>query len=154
MTTDAPAVKQMEQRLSLVTLGVADLARARAFYEALGWRAATGPDSPVCAFDMNGMTLGLYSRQALADDAGLPPDGSGFGGMALAHNVRTRAEVARLLEAAVAAGGTLVKAAQDVFWGGHSGYFADPDGHLWEVAWNPHAPLGPGGEFQWHGHKG
>lgn len=149
-----PPTKKMEQRLSIVTLGVADLARARAFYEALGWRAATAPDCPVCAFDLNGMTLGLYGREALAEDAQVSPAGEGFRGAALAYNVREKSEVAEVLAAAVAAGGRLVKAAEDVFWGGHSGYFADPDGHLWEVAWNPHAPLGPNGEFQWNGWNG
>ena len=144
-------MKKMEQRLSIVTLGVSDLARSRAFYQALGWKSATPPDSPVCAFDLNGMTLGLYGRDSLAEDAKIPPEGGGFRGVTLAYNVREKFEVAEVLEAAVAAGGTLVKAAEDVFWGGHSGYFADPDGHLWEAAWNPHSPLGPNGEFQWHG---
>ena len=141
----------MEPRLSIVTLGARDLAKSRAFYEALGFRAATPTDSPVCAFDLNGMALGLYGRDALAADAGVSAEGGGFRGVALAYNVREKSEVAPVLDAAVAAGGKLVKAAEDVFWGGHSGYFADPDGHLWEVAWNPHSPLGPNGEFQWNG---
>lgn len=83
------------------------------------------------------MVLALWSREALAQDAGVPSQGSGFSGMALAFNARSREEVAAVLEEAVAAGATLVKPAADTFWGGHSGYFADPDGHLWEVAWNP-----------------
>ena len=149
MSGDSP--KKMEQRISIVTLGVSDMARARAFYEALGWRASTPPDCPVCAFDLNGMTLGLYGRDALAEDAKVSPEGGGFRGAALAYNVREKSEVAEILALAESAGGSLVKAAEDVFWGGHSGYFADPDGHLWEVAWNPHAPLGPNGEFQWNG---
>ena len=152
MKNESP--KKMEQRVSVITLGVRDIARARAFYEALGWTACTPPDSPVCAFDLNGMTLGLYGWDALAEEAKIPADGGRFLGAALAYNVREKSEVAPVLAAAVAAGGTLMKAAEDVFWGGHSGYFADPDGHLWEVAWNPHAPLGPNGEFQWNGVKG
>ena len=146
-------MKKMEQRVSIVTLGVSDLPRSRKFYEALGWRAATPPDSPVCAFDLQGMTLGLYARTALAEDAKISAEGEGFRGVALAYNVREKGEVSEVLESAVAAGGILVKAAEDVFWGGHSGHFADPDGHLWEVAWNPHSPLGPKGEFQWNGAK-
>ena len=85
--------------------------------------------------------MALYPREALADDAGVPTEGSGFTGVTLAHNVRTREEVDAVLDEAVAAGATLVKAAQDVFWGGYSGYFADPEGYLWEVAWNPYFPI-------------
>ena len=85
--------------------------------------------------------LALYGRDALAEDAHLPPDGRGFGGITLAHNVRRREDVAAVLAEAEAAGGRILKPAQDVFWGGHSGYFADPDGHPWEVAWNPYFPF-------------
>jgi uncharacterized protein len=127
----------MEQRLTLVTLGVGDLARARAFYEGgLGWRRANTEDE-VAFYQLGGMVLALFSREALAEDAGLPVQGDGFPGIALAYNTRSRDEVADVLAEAVAAGGTLVKAASDTFWGGHSGYFSDLDGHLWEVAWNP-----------------
>jgi hypothetical protein len=127
----------MEQRLSLVTLGVADLDRARRFYEdGLGWRRGND-HAEVVFFQAGGMILGLFSRRALAEDAGLPDDGRGFGGIALAYNARTRAEVDAVLAEAAAAGAKILKPAHDAFWGGYSGYFADPDGHVWEVAWNP-----------------
>jgi catechol 2,3-dioxygenase-like lactoylglutathione lyase family enzyme len=127
----------MEQRLSLVTLGVVDLERARRFYEnGLGWRR--GNSHPEVAFyQIGGAVLALWGREALAQDAGLPDAGSGFGGIALAYNARTREEVDAVLAEAEAAGATILKAAEDAFWGGYSGYFADPDGHVWEVAWNP-----------------
>jgi uncharacterized protein len=127
----------MEQRLSLVTLGVTDVGRARRFYEdGLGWRR--GNDHPdVVFFQLGGMVLALWGREALAEDARLPGAGSGFGGIALAYNTRSREEVDEVLKEAEAAGATILKPAEDTFWGGYSGYFADPDGHLWEVAWNP-----------------
>jgi catechol 2,3-dioxygenase-like lactoylglutathione lyase family enzyme len=131
----------MEPRVSLVTLDVADMARARRFYEALGRRASPASSEDVTFFQAGGMLLSLYGRAALAKDANLPADGSGFGGIALAHNVCERADVAHVLGEAKAAGGTILKPAGDVFWGGHSGYFADPDGHPWEVAWKPHFPI-------------
>ena len=130
----------MEPRISLVTLGVADMARARRFYEALGWRAS-GPGEGVTFFQAGGMILSLYGRAALAEDAHLPAEGAGFGGATLGYNVRERADVDRTLDEARAAGATILKPAEDVFWGGYSGYFADPDGHPWEVAWNPHFPI-------------
>jgi catechol 2,3-dioxygenase-like lactoylglutathione lyase family enzyme len=126
----------MEQRLSLVTLGVADLDRARRFYEALGWRRAND-HAEVVFFQAGGMVFGLWSREALAEDARVPAAGSGFRGIALAYNTRTRAEVDTVLAEAEAAGGQILKPAEDAVWGGYTGYFADPDGHLWEVAWNP-----------------
>ncbi len=127
----------MEQRLSLVTLGVADLERSRRFYEGgLGWRRGNA-HAEVVFFQIGGAVLALFGRAALAADARLPAAGSGFGGITLAYNTRTRAEVDRVLAEAEAAGGTILKPAQDAFWGGYSGYFADPDGHPWEVAWNP-----------------
>lgn len=127
----------MEQRLSLVTLGVADLARARRFYEeGLRW-CRTNRDDGIAFYQLGGIVLALFSRDELAKDAGLTAEGSGFRGVALAYNVRSRDEVGAVLAEAEAAGGTIVKPASDVFWGGHSGYFADPDGHLWEVAFNP-----------------
>ena len=132
----------MEQRLSMVTLGVVDLARARRFYEAgLGWTPSGASCDQVAFFQVGGVVLGLYPREALAEDAKVAPDGSGFGGIALAYNGRTRDEVDRVLAKAEAAGATILKPAQDVFWGGYSGYFADPDGHPWEVAWNPDWPI-------------
>lgn len=128
----------MEPRLSLVTLGVADMARARAFYEGLGFRASSASQDSVTFFQIGPLALGLFGRDALAADAGAPAGApGGFSGITLAQNVRTREAVAAVLAEAEAAGGRIVKPAEDVFWGGHSGYFADPDGHLWEVAWNP-----------------
>jgi catechol 2,3-dioxygenase-like lactoylglutathione lyase family enzyme len=131
----------MEPRISLITLGVADIARARRFYEALGWRAGGPSNEHVAFFQLGGMALSLYGRQALAEDARQSPQGSGFAGIALGQNLRSREQVDALLAEVEAAGGTILKPAEDVFWGGYSGYFADPDGHLWEVAWNPHFPL-------------
>ncbi len=135
----------MEPRISLITLGVADMAKSRAFYENLGWQSGSQSNSDVTFFQAGGMILGLYGRAALAADAGVTDSTSGFAGIALAYNGRDKAEVDAVLAEAVAAGGTLVKAAEDVFWGGYSGYFADPDGHLWEVAWNPSFPIASDG---------
>jgi catechol 2,3-dioxygenase-like lactoylglutathione lyase family enzyme len=127
----------VEQRVSLVTLGVEALDRAARFYEAgLGWRR-TGNTEGVVFFQLPGAVLALWSRAALAADAGLPPSGSGFSGVALAYNARSRDEVEAVLQEAKAAGGSLLKPALETFWGGYSGYFADPDGHIWEVAHNP-----------------
>ncbi len=128
----------MEPRLSLVTLGVADVARSRTFYERLGFTASPASQEGIVFFPAGGVVLALYGRDALAEDAHLPPNGGGaFGGIALAHNVHKREDVAERLAKAEAAGGHILKPAQDVFWGGYSGYFADPDGHPWEVVWNP-----------------
>jgi len=130
----------MEPRISLVTLGVTDLARSVRFYhEGLGLPLREGSDVSVVAFfETRGTWLALFPREALAADAGVPADGSGFPGFSLAHNARTREEVDAVLDRAQASGARLVKAAGDTNWGGYSGYFADPDGYLWEVAWNPH----------------
>ncbi|MEO1557591.1 MAG: VOC family protein [Pseudomonadota bacterium] len=140
----------MEQRVSLITLGARDLAGLARFYEALGWARVDSPDG-VIAFDLIGQTLGLYPLDALAEDIGVPVDALGRGAMTLAYNVRTKSDVAPLLARAAAAGAQILKPAKDVFWGGHHGYFADPEGHIWEVAWNPFSPLGPNGAFQWNG---
>jgi uncharacterized protein len=137
----------MEQRLSLVTLGVADLDRSRHFYETLGWRRH-GAHAEVVFFQAGGMALALWSRQALAADAQLAAEGSGFAGIALAYNTRTRDEVDRVLDEAKAAGATIPKPAEEASWGGYAGYFADPDGHLWEVAWNPHWTVAEDGSIR------
>ncbi len=141
----------MQQRISLITLAVADLARSAAFYEALGWTRVDSPDG-VVAFDLIGQTLGLYPREALARDMGIPvSDIAGFSGITLAHNVATKAAVRPLYRAALKAGGRTIREPHDIFWGGHIAYFADPDGHVWEIAHNPFSPLGPDGAFQWNG---
>ena len=126
----------MEQRLSLVTLGVSDLKRARAFYERLGWATATAPDADVIFFQVGGMVLGLWDRAALADDS-MAQDGGGWGGVTLAQNVRSPSAVDALITEARAAGATIAREPAATFWGGYSGLFADPDGHCWEVAHNP-----------------
>lgn len=136
----------MKPRISMITLGVRDLARSVEFYEkGLGLPRRESPPE-VAFFPLDGTWLGLYGRDALAEDATVPAEGSGFAGVALAHNVASEAEVDRVLEQAVAAGARLVKPGQKVFWGGYSGYFADPDGHLWEVAHNPFLWIGPDDE--------
>jgi catechol 2,3-dioxygenase-like lactoylglutathione lyase family enzyme len=127
----------MEQRISLVTLGVADLAAARRFYEALGWRTRAAPGDDVVFFQTGGLVLALWGRAALAEDTGVANSG-GWGGITLAHNVRSPAEVDTVLAEAAAAGGTLLRKGAPTFWGGYSGVFADPDGHAWEIAHNPH----------------
>lgn len=137
----------MEQRVSLVTLGVTDLERSRNFYERLGWRRSMASAQGVAFFQTGGMALSLYPRSALAQDAGIPPEGHGFSGITLAYNARSREEVDAVLAEAVAAGAKLLKQAQEVFWGGYSGYFSDPDGFLWEVAWNPSFPMAEDGSI-------
>jgi hypothetical protein len=128
--------------LTVVTLGVSDLARSRRFYcEGLGFLASSTSNEHVVFIDAGGVVLGLYAREPLAKDAQLSPEGSGFGGVTLARNVGAKAEVDAALEAARKAGAQILKPAQEVFWGGYSGYFADPDGHPWEVAYNPHWKL-------------
>ena len=131
----------MEPRISFVTLGVRDLERAARFYTEV-LRLPRRPSPPEIAFfDMGATRLALYGRDLLAADAGVSPEGGGFPGFTLAHNVRSPAEVDALLAEVAAGGGRLVKPAHEADWGGYSGYFADPDGFLWEVAWNPHFPL-------------
>ncbi|MFY9854856.1 MAG: VOC family protein, partial [Terracidiphilus sp.] len=127
----------MEQRVSIITLGVADLKRSSDFYERLGWKRSMVKAEGVVFFQAGGMALALYPRAELAKDANIAPDGHGFSGVALAYNTRSRAEVDTVLEEAEAAGARLIKPAQEAFWGGYSGYFSDPDEFLWEVAWNP-----------------
>jgi hypothetical protein len=139
----APEVT-MEQRLSLVTLGVRDLARARQFYEALGWTPATAPAEDVVFFQCGGMVVGLWDRATLAEDSGIE-DGGGWGGVALAHNVRSPAEVDAVIEEARSAGATISREPGETFWGGYSAAFVDPDGHPWEVAHNPGWPLAADG---------
>lgn len=131
----------MQPRLTLVTLGVSDLARARAFYEAWGWKASSASQPEVVFFQANGLALALWGRADLAEDAGIEDKPTGFSAVSLAYNARSKEEADEVYALAIAAGGKAVKPLHDVFWGGYSGYFADPDGHLWEVAWNPAFPL-------------
>jgi catechol 2,3-dioxygenase-like lactoylglutathione lyase family enzyme len=126
----------MEQRVSLVTLGVRDLARARSFYEALGWRMGAAPADNVAFFQTGGSILGLWDRRLLAEDSGVQ-DGGGWGGVTLAHNVRSPREVDEVMAQAEAAGATIARPAGATFYGGYSGVFVDPEGHPWEVAHNP-----------------
>ena len=130
----------MEQRLSLVTLGVADLAIARRFYEALGWRTGAEPDDDVVFFQAGSMIVALWSRASLAEDSGVE-DAGGWGGVTLAYNTRSPAEVDAVLEEARAAGARIARQGGETFWGGYSGVFVDPDAHPWEVAHNPHWTL-------------
>jgi len=126
----------MEQRVSLVTLGVSDLARSRAFYEAIGWKSDAAPGDDVVFFQAGGMIVGLWSRSELAADCAVEDPG-GFGGIALAHNVRSPEEVDAVLAEAQRAGGRVSRPGAPTFWGGYGGVFLDPDGHPWEVAHNP-----------------
>ena len=127
----------MEQRMSVVTLGVTDLDRSQRFYEeGLGWTLSSAQEQ-IRFFQLNGLIFALYPLDALAEDAQVPNERAGFSGMTLAYCARSKEEVDAILEQAKGAGAHIAKPAQEVFWGGYSGYFADPDGHLWEVAYNP-----------------
>jgi uncharacterized protein len=127
----------MEQRISLVTLGVSDVGRARRFYEGLGWHTNAAPEDDVVFFQAGGMILALWGREALGADSGVE-DRGGFGGVALAYNARSPEEVDRVMDEARAAGASISREAGGTFWGGYAGVFVDPDGHPWEVAHNPH----------------
>jgi uncharacterized protein len=127
----------MEQRLSLVTLGVCDLGRARAFYEALGWTTGAAPDDDVVFFQAGGMIVALWGREQLTEDSAVEDPG-GWGGVTFAYNTRSPAEVDAVIEEARAAGARIGREPGETFWGGYSGVFVDPDGHPWEIAHNPH----------------
>jgi hypothetical protein len=137
----------MDQRLSLVTLGVGDLAGSRAFYEALGWNTNAAPDDDVVFFQAGGMIVALWSREKLAEDSCVA-DSGGWGGITLAYNARSPAEVDEVIAAAEAAGATIPRAGAETFWGGYSGIFIDPDGHPWEVAHNPHWTIADDGSVR------
>jgi catechol 2,3-dioxygenase-like lactoylglutathione lyase family enzyme len=136
----------VQQRVSLVTLGVSDLQRARTFYEALGWTTIAEPGDDVVFFQAGCMIVSLWSRSELAADSGVE-DGGGWGGITLAHNVGSPEEVDRVVEEARAAGARIARKGAETFWGGYSGVFVDPDGHAWEVAHNPHWTLGADGSI-------
>lgn len=135
----------MDQRVSLITLGVADFAASVAFYERLGWRRTELPYEFLAVFDIGGPLLALFPRDLLAEDAGVSPDGQGFRGVTLACNQPDPASVDRVLAEAVAAGARLTSPARVAPWGGYSGTVADPDGHLWEIAFNPVWPMDAAG---------
>jgi uncharacterized protein len=137
----------MEQRISLITLGVRDLARARRFYEELGWRTRAKPEDDVAFFQIGGMVLALWDRGRLADDS-VVEDGGGWGGVTLAHNVRSPAEVDSVIEQARAAGATIVREPAETFWGGYSAAIVDPEGHSWEIAHNPRWTIADDGSVE------
>lgn len=142
----------MEQRVSLITLGVADLARSRAFYDSLGWKSASEDDDKnIVCYNLQSMALALHPWDMLAADANVPTQRSGASGITFSYNVPTQEDVSVILKKAEKSGATITKQAQDTSWGGHNGCFADPDGYLWEIAFNPFSPLGANGEFQWGG---
>jgi predicted lactoylglutathione lyase len=136
----------MEQRVSLITLGVADLRRSRSFYERLGWRGQETQETVF--FQTGGLAVVLWGRDKVAADAGIDDDGtSDFGGIVLAHNVASRDEVDRVVRAAASAGGEVTKEPTETFYGGYAGFFRDPDGHVWEIAHNPGFTLGADGSL-------
>ena len=141
----------MRQRVHLISLGVEDLERASAFYDALGWQRATDCPPGLVAYDLYGATLGLYPKAELAKDMGLTGLPAGSGAVTLSNNVREKSEVAAIVALARAAGAEVLKEPRDVFWGGHIAYIRDPDGHIWEIAHNPFSPPADDGAFQWGG---
>ena len=137
----------MHPRLTLVTLGVRDLVRARRFYEAIGWETGAGPDDDVVFFRQDGLVLALWSRESLAEDSTVE-DSGGWGGVTLAHNARSPEDVDAVLAKAEAAGATIGRPGTKTFWGGYAGIFIDPEGHPWEVAHNPHWKLADDGSIE------
>lgn len=137
----------LDRRISIVTLGVSDLVKSTAFYERLGWTKSPVSQDTVTFIKLKGTVLGLYPRKGLAEDAGVEDSEPGFSGTALAHNLASEAEVDEAFDFAVSCGATPVKKPEKVFWGGYSGYVADPDGHLWELAYNPFSPLDENGHM-------
>jgi catechol 2,3-dioxygenase-like lactoylglutathione lyase family enzyme len=137
----------VEQRVSLITLGAADLGRARAFYEALGWTTGAEPGDDVVFFQAGGLVVALWDRASLAEDSGVA-DSGGWGGVTLAYNVRSPGEVDAVVEEARRAGARIVREPAETFWGGYSGVFVDPEGHPWEVAHNPHWTIAEDGSVR------
>ncbi len=140
----------MEQRVSLITVGVEDVETAAEFYERLGWKRVDSPDG-VIAFDLIGQTFGLYPLAALADEMGVDIGTLGRGALTLSHNCHSKEDVNAILDKAEGAGAEILKPAADVFWGGYHGYFRAPEGTIWEIAFNPFSQLGPDGAFRWNG---
>src|SRR5271169_5063679 len=140
--------KPVEQRITLITLGVSDLEKSVAFFERLGWRRSVKHAEGVAFFQCGGIALSLFPRSELAKDANVPPGGGGFSGFAIAYNTRSKGDVDAVLAEAVSCGAEIVRHAHEAFWGGYSGYFRDPDGHLWAVAWNPGFALDDNGAVQ------
>ncbi len=138
----------LEPRITMITLGVSDLAHSTNFYKALGFTRSSASNDDVTFFRMNGTALGLFGRESLAADAGIESGEPGFAGVTIAQNLSSEAEVDRAWEHAISCGASAVKRPEKVFWGGYSGYFADPDGHLWELAWNPFMPNDADGFMQ------
>ena len=139
----------MEQRISLVTLGVKDPAASKRFYvDALGWKAVF-ENNEIIFFQLGGMIFALFLREKLAEDFQVDAASFGRAAVALAYNVRTRSEVDPLMKRAASAGATILKSAREASWGGYSGYFADPDGFAWEIAWNPSWPMNPDGSIEY-----
>ena len=136
----------MNQSVSLITLGVADYDRAKSFYEALGWSTSLEIEE-TAFFQANGVVLVLWARDKLAADSGIEDDGARWSGIALAHNVASRAEVVDVIEQARRNGATVTREPAETFYGGYAGCFRDPDGHVWEIAWNPGFTLGPDGSL-------
>ena len=135
------------QRVTLITLGVTDLVASRAFYKALGWVESPRSQESIAFFQLNGLALGLFGLEALADDQGRPDAVLGVGAMTLAQGFESETEVDAAFAKALACGATNLKAPEKVFWGGYSGYYADPDGHVWEIAYNPFWPLNADGSL-------
>jgi predicted lactoylglutathione lyase len=132
----------MRQKMTLITLGIKDIKKSLAFYEkGLGWKKSSASQDDVAFFSLGGMVLGLYPREALAEDATISPEGKGFSGISISYNAKSEKEVDEVLTEVEKLGATIVKPAQKVFWGGYSGYFKDLDGHLFEVAHNPFWPF-------------
>lgn len=132
----------MEQRITLITLGVKNLQRSKDFYiNIFGWKPLDTSNESIVFFQLNGIQLALFPQESLADDAGVPADGNGFRGFSLAHNVRSEKEVDELVASLESKGVKVLKQPEKVFWGGYSSYISDPDGNLWEIAYNPFMPL-------------
>lgn len=144
----------MQQRLSIVTLGVSNLKKSKQFYDSLGWKAANEGEkesNEIVAYNLNGMAFALYPIDKVADEfpSIIPPKLNGYSSFTMAYNVNSEKEVDEIINEAKSVGAEIVKLPEKVFWGGYSGYFSDPDGYLWEVAFNPFSKVNEDGSFQW-----